>query len=154
MRSGLIRHIYPVPALEWTICQYTRKVEYFRDRAILEPKNSQVDRINDTVLDLLPDDAQTFYIADSVETEDDSLFSIEYLQSLNIAGMALRAATFKVGCPVMLLRTLDPAAGLCSGKTVVNSVTHPPARGHHSHRRSCWTTRFVATDHVQDRVIG
>ncbi|SCZ93775.1 BZ3500_MvSof-1268-A1-R1_Chr6-3g08876 [Microbotryum saponariae] len=82
------------------------------------------------VPDLPPGDAQTFYSADSVENEDGSLFSIKYLQSLNIAGMPLHAARFK---------------------TVVNSVTHPPARGHHSHRRSGWTASFVATDHAEDR---
>ncbi|SCZ97152.1 BZ3500_MvSof-1268-A1-R1_Chr4-2g07025 [Microbotryum saponariae] len=39
-------------------------------------------KINDMVLDLLPGDAQTFYSPDSVvENEDESLFSIEYLQS-------------------------------------------------------------------------
>ncbi|SDA02429.1 BZ3501_MvSof-1269-A2-R1_Chr12-3g03591 [Microbotryum saponariae] len=85
------------------------------------------------VFDLLPGDAQTFYSADSVDNEDESLFSIEYLQSLNIAGMPLHAARFK---------------------TVVNSVTHPRARGHHSHRRSCWTASFVATDHAEDRAIS
>ncbi|SGY12456.1 BQ5605_C011g06514 [Microbotryum silenes-dioicae] len=42
-----------------------RKVEYFRERAKLAPKNLQVDHINDMVLDLLPGDAQTFYSADS-----------------------------------------------------------------------------------------
>ncbi|SGY31783.1 BQ5605_C002g01261 [Microbotryum silenes-dioicae] len=42
-----------------------KKVEYFRERAKLTPKNSQVDHINDKVLDLLPGDAQTFYSADS-----------------------------------------------------------------------------------------
>ncbi|SCZ91924.1 BZ3500_MvSof-1268-A1-R1_Chr5-3g08223 [Microbotryum saponariae] len=95
-RSGLIRHVYPGPALELDNMSIGEKVEYFRDRAILAPKNSQVDHINDMVLDLLPGDAQTFYSADSVENEDESLLSIEYLQSLNIAGMALQAAKFKV----------------------------------------------------------
>lgn len=95
-RSGLIRHVYPGPALELDNMSIGEKVEYFRDRAILAPKNSQVDQINDMVLDLLPGDAQTFYSADSVDNEDESLFSIEYLQSLNIAGMALHAAKFKV----------------------------------------------------------
>ncbi|SGY17583.1 BQ5605_C015g07827 [Microbotryum silenes-dioicae] len=51
-RSGLIRHVYP--------------------RAKLAPQNSQVDHVNDTGLDLLPGDAQTFYSADSVENEDES----------------------------------------------------------------------------------
>ncbi|SCZ93486.1 BZ3500_MvSof-1268-A1-R1_Chr6-3g08693 [Microbotryum saponariae] len=64
------------------------------------------------VPDLLPGDAQTFYSADSVENEDGSLFSIKYLQSLNIAGMPLHAARFKAiiltgdhaGQPVLLPR--------------------------------------------------
>ncbi|SGZ04120.1 BQ5605_C032g11044 [Microbotryum silenes-dioicae] len=63
--SGLIRHVYPVPALELDNMSIGEKVEYIRDRAILAPKNSQVDQINDMVLDLLPGDAQTFYSADS-----------------------------------------------------------------------------------------
>ncbi|SGY40323.1 BQ5605_C003g02354 [Microbotryum silenes-dioicae] len=66
-RSGLIRHVYPVPALEMDNMSTGEKV----------------DQINDMVLDLLPGDAQTFYSADSVENEDESLFLIEYLQSLN-----------------------------------------------------------------------
>ncbi|SCZ96668.1 BZ3500_MvSof-1268-A1-R1_Chr4-4g07534 [Microbotryum saponariae] len=69
--SGLIRHVYPVPALELDNMSIGEKIEYFRDRAILAPKNSQVGQINDMVLDLLPGDAQTFYSADSVENEDE-----------------------------------------------------------------------------------
>ncbi|SGY53419.1 BQ5605_C006g03757 [Microbotryum silenes-dioicae] len=94
---------------------------------ILAPKNLQVDQINDMVLDLLPGDPQTFYSADSVKNEDESIFSIEYLQSLNIPRMALHAAKFKVGCPVKLLRNLGPAAGLCNGTRLLLT-------------RSCWTT--------------
>ncbi|SDA02756.1 BZ3500_MvSof-1268-A1-R1_Chr11-1g03140 [Microbotryum saponariae] len=108
-RSGLIRHVYPVPALELDNTSIGEKVEYFRDRAILAPKNSQVDQINDMR---------------GFENEDESLFSIEYLQSLNIPGMALHAAKFKVGCPVMLLRNLDPAAGLCNGTRLLLTRLH------------------------------
>ncbi|SCZ88238.1 BZ3500_MvSof-1268-A1-R1_Chr10-2g02890 [Microbotryum saponariae] len=79
-RSGLIRHVYPGPALELDNMSIGEKV----------------DQINDMVLDLLPGDAQTFYSPDSVENEDGSLFSIKYLQSLNIAGIPLHAARFKV----------------------------------------------------------
>ncbi|SCZ94323.1 BZ3500_MvSof-1268-A1-R1_Chr12-2g03820 [Microbotryum saponariae] len=49
-RSGLIRHVYPGPALELDNMSIGEKV----------------DQINDMVLDLLPGDAQTFYSADSV----------------------------------------------------------------------------------------
>ncbi|SGY50561.1 BQ5605_C001g00896 [Microbotryum silenes-dioicae] len=57
---------------------------------------------------------------------DESLFLIEYLQSLNIPGMALRAAKFKVGCPVMLLGNLDSAAGLCNGTRLLSTRSHTP----------------------------
>ncbi|SGY12903.1 BQ5605_C011g06650 [Microbotryum silenes-dioicae] len=76
------------------------------------------------VLDLLPGDPQTFYSADLVKNEDESIFSIEYLQSLNIPRMALHAAKFKVGCPVKLLRNLDPAAGLCNGTRLLLTRLH------------------------------
>ncbi|SGY12473.1 BQ5605_C011g06518 [Microbotryum silenes-dioicae] len=123
-RSGLIRHVYPVPAFELNNMSIGAKIKYFQNRAILAPKNSLVDQINDMVLDLLPGDPQTFYSADSVENEDESLFLIEYLQGLNIPGMALHAAKFKVGCPVMLLRNLDPAAGLCNGTRLLLTWLH------------------------------
>ncbi|SGY12569.1 BQ5605_C011g06542 [Microbotryum silenes-dioicae] len=45
-----------------------KKVEYFRERAKLVPKNSQVDHINNMVLDLLPGDAQTFFSASKTKT--------------------------------------------------------------------------------------
>ncbi|SCZ94331.1 BZ3500_MvSof-1268-A1-R1_Chr12-2g03825 [Microbotryum saponariae] len=66
----------------------------------------------------------TLHAADSVENEDESLFSIEYLQSFNIAGMPLHAAKFKVGYPVMLLRNLEPAAGLCNGTRLLLTRLH------------------------------
>ncbi|SGY57592.1 BQ5605_C006g04288 [Microbotryum silenes-dioicae] len=62
--SRLIRHVYPIPALELDNISIGEKVEYFRERVKLAPKNSQVDHINDMGLDLLPGDAQTFYSAD------------------------------------------------------------------------------------------
>ncbi|SGY19869.1 BQ5605_C017g08358 [Microbotryum silenes-dioicae] len=123
-RSGLIKHVYPVPVLVLDNMSTDEKVAYFSNRAILAPKNSEVDQINDMVLDLLPGEAQTFYNADSVKDEDESLFLIEYLQSLNIAGMPLHAAKFKVGCPVLLLRNLDPAAGLCNGTRLLLTRLH------------------------------
>ncbi|SGY26729.1 BQ5605_C018g08764 [Microbotryum silenes-dioicae] len=70
------------------------------------------------------------------------------------AFQALHAAKFKVGCPVMLLRNLDPARGLCNGTRLLLTRLHPLARSHHSHRGSCWTAHFVATDHTEDKAIS
>ncbi|SGY19930.1 BQ5605_C017g08390 [Microbotryum silenes-dioicae] len=67
-----------------------RKVEYFRERAKLAPKNSQVDHINDMVLDLLPGDAQTFYSADSVETKTNHCSRSTKYITLQVTGYGVR----------------------------------------------------------------
>ncbi|SGY56839.1 BQ5605_C006g04179 [Microbotryum silenes-dioicae] len=77
--------------------------------------NADVDELNNMIIELLPGDAQTIYSADSVDEEDGSLYPTEYLNTLNIPGMPLHAVRLKVGCTAMLLRNMDPGAGLCNG---------------------------------------
>ncbi|SGZ23012.1 BQ5605_C022g09575 [Microbotryum silenes-dioicae] len=114
-KTGLINHVYPLSADDLTLMSTENKVAYFRDRAILAPKNADVDELNNMIIELLPGDAQTFYSADSVDEEDGSLYPTEYSNTLNIPGMPLHAVRLKVGCTAMLLRNMDPGAGLCNG---------------------------------------
>jgi ATP-dependent DNA helicase PIF1 len=44
-----------------------------------------------------------------------TMYPIEYLNSINISGMLLSKLRFKVGCPVMILRNLNPMDGVCNG---------------------------------------
>ncbi|SGY53693.1 BQ5605_C006g03790 [Microbotryum silenes-dioicae] len=114
-KTGLINHVYPLSADDLTLMSTENKVAYFRDRAILAPKNVDVDELNNMITELLPGDAQTFYNTDSVDEEDRSLYTMEYLNTLNIPRMPLHAVRMKVGCTAMLLRNMDPGAGLCNG---------------------------------------
>jgi hypothetical protein len=58
---------------------------------------------------------------DSILSEDgqDVCYPMEYLQSLTVSGLPLSKLRLKEGCPVMLLRNLDPAEGLCNGMRMI-----------------------------------
>ncbi|KAD4981810.1 hypothetical protein E3N88_18481 [Mikania micrantha] len=78
--ATLIQFVYP------SILQEFKNPEYFRERAILAPKNEFVQEINDQLLSLFPED-----------------------------GLPNHKLVLKVGVPVMLLRNIDQQNGLCNG---------------------------------------
>ena len=43
------------------------------------------------------------------------MYPAEYLNSINCSGLPLAKLRLKVGCPVMVLRNLFPAEGVCNG---------------------------------------
>jgi hypothetical protein len=97
---------------------------YFLERTILSSRNDEVDMINEAILAKFPGEAHTLMSADSVELENPTLdgyqpYPAEYLQSLNATGLPLARLNLKVGCPIMLLRNLDPSKGLCNGTRMV-----------------------------------
>jgi len=116
--NTLIRNIYP------NIDSLQPPPAYFLDRIILAARNSDVDDINRAILDLFPGDLSTFYSADSVETEP-GVFSqshhipTEYLRSIEASGLPPGELHLKPGCPLILLRNLAPARGLCNGTRLI-----------------------------------
>lgn len=112
----LIDAIYPnvssLSSLEDIRC------EYFKERAILSPRNASVDELNEKVLNRLSEEEKTFLSADKASDESgrniDNL-PIEYLNSIVLAGFPLHKTILKIGAPILLLRNLDPANGLCNG---------------------------------------
>ena len=52
---------------------------------------------------------------DKVNTDTTHTYPVEFLNSLNASGLPLAHLALKPGCPLMLLRNLDPANGLCNG---------------------------------------
>ncbi|KAH9575467.1 hypothetical protein CY35_01G112800 [Sphagnum magellanicum] len=94
--------------------------EYLRECAILAPRNKEVSLINAMVLSYLPGAQVDFLSADFVEDmEVANTYPSEFLNTLEVSGMPSQKLSFKIGAPVMLLRNLDPLAGLCNGTRLI-----------------------------------
>ncbi|KEH40062.1 PIF1-like helicase [Medicago truncatula] len=74
---------------------------FFQERGILAPTLDSVEHVNEFMMSLIPGEEKEYLTSDSI-------FEI---------GLKL-----KVGCPVMLMRNIDQANGLCNGTRL--TVTH------------------------------
>ena len=99
-------------------------VDYIKDRAILTTKNEDVDAINERVIKNFNKDKPThvFLSADSVEDRDSvhqNLYPVEFLNTLTPSGTPPHRLVLKVGAPIILLRNISPAEGLCNGTRLI-----------------------------------
>lgn len=116
--NSLIQHIYP------NIDQLLPPPFYFLDCIILAPRNSDVDNLNKAILNHFPGIESIFYSADALETEpgiysESHNIPIEYLWSIEASGLPPGELHLKKGCPLILLRNLAPAQGLCNGTRII-----------------------------------
>jgi hypothetical protein len=98
--------------------------QYFLDRTLLCCKNDDVNDINQAILSQFPGEDKVLMSADSVTLElgvdaDFNPYPVEFLNSIQVSGLPLSHLKLKEGCPLMLLRNLDPANGLCNGSRMV-----------------------------------
>ncbi|XP_074362500.1 ATP-dependent DNA helicase RRM3-like [Apium graveolens] len=95
--------------------------QYLSERAILIPTNQTVGHLNSLIVDKLPRVSVSYFCVDATEefggTDGDlnEAFPIEYLNSLNVAGMPPHDLKLKVGAVVMLMYNLNQTLGLCNG---------------------------------------
>ncbi|UYV72599.1 HELQ, partial [Cordylochernes scorpioides] len=91
-------------------------VETMSQRAILCPKNDDVHKMNDQVMDLIVGDYHTYLSDNYVVSDSDeerNNFPVEFLNSVTPSGMPPHRLRLKVGCIIQLLRNLKK--GLCNG---------------------------------------
>nr|XP_043639136.1 ATP-dependent DNA helicase PIF1-like [Erigeron canadensis] len=93
--------------------------EYIIFRAILSTKNENVEEINEELIDRFIGQEQIYYSFDEAEDDVNSYYPVEFLNSLNIAGLPPHRLRLKVGCPIILLRNIDPSNGLCNGTRLI-----------------------------------
>jgi len=83
---------------------------YFMERSILAPKNTNVDEVNNAILESLYEESHTYLSANSLTpTKEgasvapgvsmDSLYPVEFLNTLQFSGIANHELELKVGVP-------------------------------------------------------
>jgi ATP-dependent DNA helicase PIF1 len=117
--SDLIDFVYP------NLNENSASVDFMVGRAILTPKNDDVERISTLIMDQYPGEFHTYPSADSVDLADGAntdrpqLYAPEFLRSLQIPGLPPGDLKLKVGVPIILLRNLNPSEGLCNGTRLI-----------------------------------
>ncbi|KAH9531538.1 hypothetical protein CY35_19G043800 [Sphagnum magellanicum] len=97
--------------------------EYLHERVILALCNKEVLLINAMVLSYLPNAQVNFLSADSAEDmEVANTYPSEFLNTLEVSGMPSHKLLLKIGAPMILLRNLDPLAGLCNGTRLIVEI--------------------------------
>ncbi|GKB29302.1 DNA helicase, partial [Tanacetum coccineum] len=97
----------------------------FYDKAIVAPTNESADMINAHVLSLLNHQQRIYLSSDEAIPhgndggETELLYPAEYLNSLNFSGFPPHILQLKIGAPIILLRNLNIAAGLCNGTRLI-----------------------------------
>ena len=123
-----------------------QNIEYYSDKAILCPKNVDVDRLNEDMLKTSPGEGKAYLSVDVViigdVNSDEGLYvTTEFLKSINLSGLPPHQLTVKVGCVMKLLRNLNPKNGLCNGtRLLCTSMTQRMIRaivltGNHQNKR-------------------
>ncbi|XP_027072018.2 uncharacterized protein [Coffea arabica] len=89
------------------------------NRCILSAMNSAVDDVNQTIIDRFPGQPYTYTSTDRTLNERDQGDYEDFLNSLNPKGLPPHKLILKNNCPVILIRNLNPAEGLCNGTRLI-----------------------------------
>ncbi len=121
---GLIRTVYPDHRC------HSGDAMYLMQRNILAPKNTDVDEVNNAILESLSEKSHTYLNANSLTPTEkgasvaagvsmDSLYPVEFLDTLRFNGIANHELQLKVGVPILLLRNLNQSIRLCNGTRLI-----------------------------------
>ncbi len=103
---------------------------YLMQHNMLAPKNIDVDKVNNAILESLSEESHTYLSANSLTPIEegasvtagvlmDSLYLVEFLNTLQFSGIANHELELKVGVLILLLRNLNQSIGLCNGTRLI-----------------------------------
>jgi ATP-dependent DNA helicase PIF1 len=93
------------------------------------------------MIDMFQDGEMVYHSFDSVVDDPRNYYPSEFLNSLTPNGLPPHVLKLKLWCPVILLRNIDPANGLCNGTRLVvrgfrrNTVDAEIVVGQHAWKR-------------------
>lgn len=93
--------------------------KYYAARCLITPLGKTVDKVNARMTDIIPGDAQVSISVDHMDEEGVDAVGPEILNSFQINGFPEHSLKLKVGMPLVLLRNLNLAQGLCNGTRLV-----------------------------------
>uniref|UniRef100_A0A8I6Y0K2 ATP-dependent DNA helicase n=1 Tax=Hordeum vulgare subsp. vulgare TaxID=112509 RepID=A0A8I6Y0K2_HORVV len=131
----LIDHVFP------GLDENMSDPSYMTCRAILSTTNDNVDKINLRMIDRFKGEEVIYHSFDSAEDDRYGYYAPEFLNGLTPNGLPPHALKLKLNCPVILLRNIDPANGLCNGTRLVvrgferNAIDAEIMIGQHAGRR-------------------
>ncbi|AQK50086.1 hypothetical protein ZEAMMB73_Zm00001d049353 [Zea mays] len=111
----LIDDIYP------SLNENMSNTSYITSRAILTTRNDWVDMINMRMIDRFQREQMMYHSFDTVVDDPNNYYPSEFLNTLTPNGLPPHVLKLKIGCPIMLLRNIDPANGLCNGTRLVHA---------------------------------
>lgn len=108
-KDQLISKVFP------DIEQNYKNHQWLSVRAILAPKNQDVNKINCSIQDAIEGIEKTYKSIDTVTNTDEVVnYPTEFLNSLDLPGLPPHVLKLKVGVPIILLRNINPPR-LCNG---------------------------------------
>jgi hypothetical protein len=93
--------------------------DYITSRAILSTRNDWVDMINMKMIGGFQGGETVYHSFDSAIDDPHNYYPSEFLNTLTPNGLLPHVLKLKIGCPVILLRNIDPTNGLCNGTRLV-----------------------------------
>jgi ATP-dependent DNA helicase PIF1 len=98
-------------------------------RNIMAPKNTDVDEVNNAILESLFEELHMYLSVDSLASTKgahdvvgvsmDSLYPVEFLNTLQFSGITNHKLELKVGVPILLLHNLNQSIRLCNGTRLI-----------------------------------
>ncbi|XP_057803565.1 uncharacterized protein LOC131018889 [Salvia miltiorrhiza] len=111
----IVNTIYP------SYCANNVDISYLQERAILAPTLNAVESVNQYMISLNKTEGQLYRSSDSTSRSDSATDLVQqvhtpkFLNNIKCSGVPNHELYLKLGTPVMLLRNIDHANGLCNG---------------------------------------
>ncbi|XP_066320711.1 uncharacterized protein [Miscanthus floridulus] len=117
--------------------------DYIISQAILSMRNDWVDMINRKIIGHFHGKEMVYHSFDCAVDNPHSYYPEEFLNTLTPNGLPPHVLKLKIGCPVILLRNIDPTNRLCNGIRLIIQ----------GFQKNTIDTEIVLEQHAGKRVI-